>query len=89
MITLFNRRKLLSTFDMQQQGNVKMLLGQNNIDFFSKVINMKSPSPFSAGSRCRTGSFGENPAMAYEYIIYVKKKDYAKALNILKTIGNL
>lgn len=79
MITIFTRKELISTYDMKRQAEVRDLLAQNDIPYTIKVINRKSPSPFDAGSRARTGTLGENLQMEYEYIIYVKKTDYEKA----------
>ncbi|MFT4107873.1 MAG: hypothetical protein QM657_19145 [Lacrimispora sp.] len=83
MITIFNRKELTSTFDMKTQVKVRELMAQYHIPYSYKVINRKSPSPFSAGSRARTGTFGENLQLAYEYTIYVKKIDYEKANAII------
>lgn len=79
MITVFNRKELTSTFDMHEQVRIRELMDKNNIPHSVKVINRKSPSPFDAGSRARTGTFGENLKMEYEYIVYVRKIDYEKA----------
>ena len=82
MLTIFNRRELLITFDMQKQAVIRSLLAQNKIDYTVKTVNRKSPSPFSSGSRARSGTFGENLQFEYEYIIYVHKSNYdiAKAI---------
>lgn len=83
MITLFNRKELVTTFDMKKQGQLRELLQANGIDYRVKVINRGSPSPFDAGARARTGSFGQSMALSYEYKIYVKKADYERALSLL------
>ena len=69
---------------MQEQSETRSLLAQNGIDYSVKVINRKSPSPADAGSRARTGSFGENPGLMYEYIFYVHKDDSEKARRIVQ-----
>ena len=46
-----------------------------------------SPSPFSSGMRSRTGTFGQNMDLNYEYIIYVHKKDYEKATYVINKQG--
>ena len=79
MITFFNRRELISTYSMKKQGEIRTILSQNDIDYHVKTVNRKSPSPVDAGSRVRVGTLGENLALSYEYIIYVKKEDYNKA----------
>lgn len=79
MITIFNRKELISTYDMKKQAEVRDLLSQFKISYSIKVINRKSPSPFDAGSRARTGTLGENLQLEYQYIIFVRKEDYDKA----------
>ena len=87
MITLFNRREAYITYSMQEQSETRSLLAQNGIDYSVKVINRKSPSPANAGSRARTGSFGENPGLMYEYIFYVHKDDIEKSRQIVRSRG--
>ncbi len=79
MITIFNRKELISTYDMKKQVEVRNSLDRYKIPYTINVINRKSPSPFDAGSRARTGTFGENLNLENQYIIYVKKVDYEKA----------
>lgn len=83
MITIFNRRELINTFSMSKQSEIRTLLANNKIDYIIRTVNRKSPSPFSVGSRARTGTFGENEELMYEYIIYVKKQDYEQACHLL------
>ncbi len=83
MITIFNRKELTITFSMKRQLDVREILTNNKIDYSIKTINRKSPSPFSSGTRARTGTFGENLETSYEYIFYVKKEDYEQARHIL------
>ncbi len=83
MITIFNRKELISTFDLKKQVEVRDLLDQFKIPYSINVINRKSPSIFDAGSRARTGTFGENLSLEYQYIIFVRKTDYEKAYAVL------
>lgn len=46
MITIFNRKELIITFDMQRQAKIRELMAQYSIQYSIKVINRKSPSPF-------------------------------------------
>lgn len=85
MITIFNRKEVCITYSMQEQGEIRTLLAQNGIDYSVKVVNRKSPSPVDAGSRARTGSFGEDLSKMYEYIFYVRKNDIEKAKHIVQT----
>lgn len=76
MITIFNRRELCITYSMKRQSEIRNALSDNNIDYQIKTVNRMSPSPVSRGIRAKTGSFGQNPHINYEYIFYVRKTDY-------------
>lgn len=79
MITIFNRRELLTTYDMAQQAQAQAVLDAAGIPYKVRVVDRKNGQAMLAGSRARTGSFGENMAMAYEYTIYVAKEDLERA----------
>ncbi len=69
MITIFNRKELIMTYDMKIQSDVSNILASNNVDYFIKVSNV-----YSVTSDLRS----------YEYKIYVRKKDYDKACYLIK-----
>ena len=78
MITIFNRKELFITTDMNYQAKLREILAARGIDYAVKVKNLQG-----AYSRARGGSFGINHDAAYEYKIYVRKKDYDKALTAI------
>ncbi|HCL04020.1 MAG TPA: hypothetical protein DHW61_16700 [Lachnoclostridium phytofermentans] len=82
MITIFNRKELLSTFSMQKQSELRQILNDHKIDYRLKTINRNSPSAFN-DSRAHTGTLGQNLDIAYEYIFYVHKRDYDFAKTLL------
>ena len=82
MITLFNRKELYATFSTQQQAAIRDILDQNGIDYSIKTINRNSPSAFN-DSRVRTGTLGQNMQQAYEYIVYVRTKDFDAAMDAI------
>lgn len=84
MITIFNRREVCITYSMQEQSEIRTLLADSGIDYSVKVVNRKSPSPADAGSRARTGTFGEDLSKMYEYIFYVHKDDMEKAKHMIQ-----
>ena len=49
MITIFNRRELISTFDSPKQAAIRDLLAGNKIDYKLKVIRRTSTSAYSPG----------------------------------------
>ena len=84
MITLFNRKELTVTFDLNEQARVRTLLAAEGIDYFVKTINRMSASPIASGSRSRTGTYGQNTEAMIEYSIYVKKTDYERAVKAIQ-----
>ena len=82
MIWIFNRKELIATFSMEEQARIRNLLHDNNIDYSVKSVNRSSASAFAAGSRSRTGSFGNRQMDMYEYVIYVRKEDYELAKSL-------
>ena len=78
MITIFNRKELFITTDTDYQVKIRGILAAKGIDYAVKVKNLQG-----AYSRARGGSFGVNQEAAYEYKIYVHKKDYDKALTAI------
>lgn len=83
MITLFTRKELLITSNTKQQGDVRDILSANGIEYVVKVTNRQNAALLGS-SRARTGSFGINQDLAYEYKLFVHKKDYDKALQLIK-----
>lgn len=83
MITIFNRKELVITYNMKEQARIREILDNHNIDYDIKVVNRMSPSPMAAGTRARMGSLGQNSGEMCEYIIYVSKKDYERAHHML------
>lgn len=88
MLTILNRKELMSTFDMKRQAEVRNILNDHHIDYDIKTLNRKSASPMMPGSRAYTGTLGENLELEYEYTIYVKKTDYDAACELLNISGN-
>lgn len=83
MITIFNNKELLITYDMKCQAEVRNILSANGIDYKVRTIDLQSASVIGS-SRGRTGSYGINQNNSYEYKIYVHKKDYENALKLIK-----
>ena len=83
MITVFTRKELLITRDTKRQADVRDILAANGIDYTVKVTNRESPAAIGS-SRARAGSFGIRPDSVYEYRLYVHKKDYDRALSLLR-----
>lgn len=84
MITVFNRKELYMTYDMNILANVRNLLASHNIDYDYKSIDRKNPSPIAAGTRARTGTAFEKRDIEIQYYIYVHKSDYEKARAVLR-----
>ena len=83
MITIFTRRELLITFDMKRQSDVRDILSANGIKYAVKVTSRQNAAILGS-SRARTGSFGMNTDLSYEYKIYVHKNDYDNAMRLIQ-----
>ena len=83
MITIFTRKELLVTFDMKRQNDVRDILSANGVKYAVKVTDRQNAAILGSG-RARTGSFGMDPNLSYEYKIYVHKKDYDYAMSLIR-----
>lgn len=83
MLTVFNRRELLSTCSMQEQNRVRDILSQNRIEYHVKTLNPGARATFGGSGRAHSGSFGVDADCAYQYYIYVHKNDYAQARSLI------
>lgn len=82
MITIFNRKELLITMDMNRQSNVRDILSANGIEYTVKVTNLQSATVVGS-HRGKFGNLGINQNYSYEYKIYVRRKDYEHALRLI------
>jgi len=82
MITIFNRRELTITMDMNRLSEIRRILESNKIDYTLITTNLQSSS-LMGSSRSRMGSTGINPIQTYEYKIFVHKDDHKKALHLI------
>ncbi len=75
MITILNRKELMITYSLELQAKIRNLLSAHNIDY----------SISTTGNLWRNSAqgLGFNPATRTEYKIYVKRKDYEKAVFLL------
>lgn len=83
MITVFNRKELLITMDMNRQSTVRDVLSANGIEYTVKTTNLQSASVVD-NSRARFGSYGTDQNYSYEYKIYVHRKDYENASRLIR-----
>ena len=83
MITVFNRAVVYTGFSMKEVSRVRDILSANKIDYRVKVIN------FHSSTRERIGTFGQNMDFAYEYDIYVHKKDAEQARYLINNNSGL
>ena len=76
MITILNRKELLCTFDMQKQAEVRDILWKFDISY---EVRVSDRADVFMGGRM-TGATSEIPEHQTEYLIYVKKEDYDRAM---------
>ncbi len=81
MITVFNRKELLCTFDMKKQAEVRDILWKFDISY---EVRVSDRADFFVGSRMDTNNPSHAPEHQTEYLIYVKKEDYEKAMFLVQ-----
>ena len=84
MITVLNRKLLLSTFSLEEQARARDLLSDHGIRYEYKVVNRLNATSVGAGNRTRFGSEGMKGDLMYEYLIYVAKKDFDTAQAVIR-----
>lgn len=83
MITMFNRKEVLTTFSMGEFANARSILSEHHIPYVTKTVNMSGGNRMGMGGhRATWGSIGENLDFSYQYYLYVHKKDYEKAYRL-------
>ena len=87
MITVFNRSELTVCGTLEQSQKVSAALEQAGIEYHVASHSRTSPSVFSAGTRERSGTFGQSAADSWTYTIYVKREDLERARACLLSDG--
>lgn len=77
MITVFNRKELCITHNLQQQGQIRQTLAAAGIPY--KIVT----NSISGLRSRRGGTLGMNTDFLYQYKIYVHKRNYSRALNLI------
>ena len=58
MLTIFNRKKLITMMDMQRQSNIRSVLSANGIAYTVRTENLQGSSAFGGRSGGWWGSLG-------------------------------
>ena len=77
MITVFNRKELLTTQDVDRYANAKDDLKNSGIEFLPKVKGVYGMPPRSAGR------LQMKKRLVSEYTVYVHEKDYNCAIAVI------
>ena len=81
MITVWNRKELLCTFDMKKQAEVRDILWKFDIPY---EVRVSDQADFFAGSRMNYENTERSIDHQTEYLIYVRKEDYDKAMFLVQ-----
>ncbi len=78
MLTFWNRKEVYMGYSMSDFADIRSVLAVHSIKYTFKVIN-------ACGSNYkRRGIFGEDSKFNYMYYIYVHKRDYEWACELIK-----
>ena len=83
MITVFNRKEVCITYDMNRQAEIRNILQDAGIDYIIKTKNRTETMLVRGGTRAYIGTYGSRQMMDYEYHVYVHKDDYEEALHLI------
>ena len=88
MLTFFNRKEVLLTFDLDHLSKARSKLKQNDIEYYVKVVNTNSGTWgfFGASRRASLGTLGQKLNYTYEYHLYVHKKDFDEAAYVIRSV---
>lgn len=81
---IWNRKEVFVGNSFQKFNEISYTLSSNEIPYDYKIVDSTSSSSFGASRRARTGSFGLNTNYIKMYYIYVHKRDYSRAIMMLK-----
>lgn len=81
MITFLNRKELFCTFDMQKQAEIRDILWKYDISY---EVRVSDRADFFVGGRMTPDGGRHEPEHQTEYLIYVKKEDYERALFLVQ-----
>lgn len=84
MITIFNRKEVITTYDVEEYANARDDLKEAGIEFKirTKRTGYGSVSAGKGGSIGR-GISASQKHNGLEYTIYVKEEDYHRAMHII------
>ena len=88
MITIFNRREVSLTFDVNKLARIRETLSSHDIDYKIKIFN-RGGNNFANSSRARIGNFGIHVEYGQEYAVYVKKEDYLQPIGALAGLSSV
>ncbi len=84
MISIFNRCELTVCPTLEQSEKLSAALEQAGIEYHVASRSRTSPSVFAAGTRERSGTFGQSMADSWTYTIYVRREDLERARACLR-----
>lgn len=73
MLTVFNRKEVYQSYDVDELSRVRWALKDAGIKYAVKVANQSGAA--GAGSSRSRGAMGFNPKYSYIYSVYVHKND--------------
>lgn len=83
-MNFFNRRELITTYNLKQQDQIRDILRANGIEFCVKTANLRNSCPLPSGTRGHTGAAFEKAQHYYNYKIYVHKDDLEEAERLIR-----
>ena len=83
MLTIWNRKEIFVGNKPNRFDEIRYILSGNGIEYSYRLVN-KNSTPLFGGGRRGCVNFGDNTSLSTTYYIYVNKKDYDKAFELLR-----
>jgi hypothetical protein len=88
MVLLFNRRKLFMDISQVECYRVKQILQREKIEYYYKTVkntsNLSRLGDVGAQARYAMSYSTKRDNASFIYYIYVKRKDYSRAMKLIK-----
>lgn len=78
MVTIFNRKELTTTYSRSEQAEIREALAGAGVPYHLRMVDTAS-----GGGRSRQGRFGVDTSRTTEYIFYVRREDFDRALSVI------
>ncbi len=83
---ILDRKVLCIANSLKEQGDIRFILGSNQIRYHVKTVDKNNPAASWRAQRAKDAFGAPRQDPSYQYVIYVRAKDYKRARKLI--VGN-